>query len=179
MFADLKGPRWNMRTFRHKIISPEVYKKWKDKTGYNLSLGEFKKVWKMIALQIHEGVIEEPNGVMLPYGLGTLYVGWVKTKNRPVDYKTSKEHNVYVYHENYHSYGKIGKIIYSPCGKYSLKLCKWWGFTGITPFKEKVTKAINTNPEIYRNSKQKIKKDYGDSNSRKDSVGTDESGKTD
>lgn len=173
-FADVKGPRFNTRTFRHKIVSTDMWRSWKKKTGLGLDYKEFKRIWKLIVTELHQAVLEEPNGVALPYGLGTLYIGWVKPKKRPIDYKTSKEYGKMIFYENYHSYGKVGKIIYAPCGKYAHKNCKWWGFKPITPFKAKAVKAIAETPEIFRNSKQKMYK-YGHPSDRTSNIPTEES----
>lgn len=177
-FADEKGPRWNTRTFRHKILSTDLWKQWKKKTGLSLDYKTFQGIWKMIVAEVQRGVMEEPNGVAMPYGLGTLYIGWVKPRVKPIDYKTSKQYGKMIFHENFHTYGKIGKIIYAPCGKYAHKYCKWWGFQPITPFKAKASQAIMESPEIFRNSKQKMQRQYGQSSDRESNIPVEEPGKT-
>lgn len=172
-FADVNGPRFNTRKFRHKILSTEIWRDWKKKTGLRLDYKEFQRIWKLIVAEIQQGVLEEPNGVALPYGLGTLYIGWVKLRNRPIDYNISKQYNKMIFFENYHSYGKIGKIIYAPCGKYAHKNCKWWGFKPITPFKHKASKAISETPELFKSSRQKIHKEYGHSSNRTSNISTE------
>lgn len=169
-FSDRSGPRFNTRTFRHKIITRDLYKAWKKKTGYKISFDEFKRIWKLLALEIHSGILEEPNGVMLPYGMGELYLGWVTTKLKGIDYKTSREIGRLVYYENYHSYGKVGKLIYHACAKYSLYTCRMWNFKPITPLINKVSKAFMDRPEIYKNSRQK--KFYINNNGNTSSGGT-------
>lgn len=154
-FADRNSPRFNTRTYRQKIISKELHKAWKQKTGYNISFDEFKRIWRLITIEIHLGITEEPNGILLPYGIGELYVGWVKTRLRCIDYKISREVGKVIYYENYHSYGKVGKLIYHPCPKYCMYTCRMWNFTPITPLIAKVTKSLKEKPEIYKNSRQK------------------------
>lgn len=156
LFADRKGPRFNTRKFRQKIISKDLYVRWKTKTGYNKSFEEFKGIWKSIAKEYQEASIEGPNGVLMPFGIGELYVGWTKTKDKVIDYNLSRQYNTRVYHENYHSYGKLAKIIYHACGKYSLDTCKLWNFRPITPFRKFVSSVLKSSPEIYKSSRQKV-----------------------
>lgn len=174
-FADRAGPRFNTRKWRQKIISKELYKKWKDKTGYAVTFEEFKRIWKHIAQEIQLGALEEPDGIMLPYGLGEIYIGYVKLRDKVVDYKVSREVGQVVYYENYHSYGKIGKVIYSPCGKYATNTCDLWNFKPITPFKEKATKALMGQPELYKNTRQK--KYYASAPNRTTDIPSEESTK--
>lgn len=175
VLADRKGPRFNTRTFRQKIVSKELYTKWKIKTGYSLSYDEFRAIWKGIAKEYQVCTIEGSNGVLMPYGIGELYIGWTKTLNKVIDYNLSRIHNTRVYYENYHSYGKLAKIIYYACGKYRLDTCKLWNFKPITPFKEYVSKTLMNSPEIYKNSRQKSSN--GHTSSRTSPLTTEESSK--
>jgi hypothetical protein len=174
--ANRKGPRFNTRTFRKKIISKELYIKWKTKSGHNNSYDEFKVIWKAIAKEYQVCAVEGPNGVLMPYGIGELYIGWTKTLNRVIDYNLSRVHNTRIYHENYHSYGKLAKIIYHACGKYRLDTCKLWNFKPITPFKQYVSKTLKDSPEIYKNSRQKTSNGY--TSSRTPPLTTEEPSKT-
>lgn len=164
-FADRRGPRMNYRKFRHKIVTKELYKKWKVlNPSLDLTFDGFKRIWKLVALELQYSVIEDTEGVLLPHGIGDIYLGWVKPRAKPIDYKLSRELDTIIYHDNYHSYGKIGKIIYSPCGRYQLRHCDMWSFTPITPFRERSVKAFNEYPERYKNSRQKNY--YGHSGNR-------------
>ena len=175
-FADLKGPRFNTRKFRKKIVTKELFKEWK-KTNPGITFDQFKYIWKMIAQEIQNTVITEPDGVMLPNGIGKVYTAYVKMKEPGIDWKTSKEHDVLVTYENYHSYGKPGKIVYNPCSKYKLSTCTMWNFKAITPFKEKVSQAFRERPEIYKNTAQK--QYHGHPSSRTSDLTTNESSKAD
>lgn len=172
-FADLKGPRFNIRKFRRKIVSKELYRQWK-KSNPGITLAQFTRIWKLIAKEMQEVIVEESDGILLPNGIGEMYLGYVKLKRIGTDYKTSKEHNVLVNYENFHSYGKTGKIIFRACTKYKLSTCSLWNFRAITPFKEKVTKAFNEQPEIYKNSRQK--QYHGHPNNRTSDLSANESG---
>jgi len=161
MLADRKGPRFNARKYRKKIVTRELYKKWKDLTGHNLNFDTFKKIWKLIALQMQELALEDPDGIQLPEAVGTIYIGYINSRKRAIDYNISRRvsaeagKEIVVYYDNFHTNGKIGKIIYSACGKYRLRTCMMWSFKPITPFEERTTKAFNENPERYKHSRQK------------------------
>lgn len=175
-FADLQGPRWNMRKFRKKMISKELYKDWK-KNNPGITFDQFKHIWKLIATQMQLSIIQEPDGLQLPNGMGKLYVGYVKLKNPGIDYKTSKEHGVIATFDNYHSYGKPAKIIYHPCGKYKISTCNLWNFKAITPFRKRVSQTLRDRPEIYKNSTQK--QYHGNPSNRAFNISTDEPSKAD
>lgn len=155
LLADRAGPRFNTRKFRQKIVSEEVYQKWKTETGMTHSFDEFKRMWSLIAKEYQLATVEGSNGVLMPYGIGELYIGWIRAKERVVDYNLSRVHNTKIYFENFHSYGRLAKIIYHACGRYKLDVCKLWNFTPITPFKKYVSNVLKTSPEIYKNSRQK------------------------
>lgn len=153
MFADLNAPRFNKRTFRHNIVSKELYDEWVKETGYKSTLDEFKRIWDSIAIKIRSKVISERDGVRLPSGLGDIYIGYTKCKRRPIDYKTSKELGKIIYFENWNTDGRLGKIIYGTSGRpYMYRLCKYWGFIPHTNFKDECTNALQTNPDNYKNS---------------------------
>lgn len=154
-FADRKAPRVNLRKFRHKIITKELYNRWLKTTSHKISFDEFKRIWKLVALEIQLSAIEETDGIVLPHGIGEIYLGYTKVKDRPIDYNLSRQYNTIIYHDNFHSYGKLGKIIYSPCGKYQLRNCDLWSFTPITPFRTRAKAAFKEYPERYKNSRQK------------------------
>lgn len=174
-FADRKGPRFSRRQFRQKIISKELYTKWIALTGLTASFTDFKRIWRHIADELQLGAMTEPNGILLPHGIGEIYLGYVRTKGMPIDYKLSRQTNSIIFHENYHSYGRTGKIIYHACGKYSFNTCTLWNFTPITPFKEKATRAFQDNPELYRNSRQKIYYATTNSSDRSTNIPAEES----
>lgn len=155
MFADRKAPRFNARKFRQRVITKELYEKWKEKSNYKLDFTTFKRIWKQIAQQMQIMALEDTNGIMLPEALGNIYIGWVKSKKRPIDYKTSREVDQYTYYDNWHTDGKLAKIIYLACGKYKIRGCRMWGFLPITPFKELVTRTVQENSDMYKHSKAK------------------------
>lgn len=157
MFADLNAPRFSKRKYRENIVSKQLHKEWKESTGYDKDFSFFKQVWIKIAEKIAQKVLEERDGVRLGSGIGDLYVGLIpKTKRRPVDYKLSKELGKIVYHENWNTGGKLGKIIYATNGRpYAYKLCKYWWFIAHTTFKDACVLKLRENPENYKASQER------------------------
>ncbi len=154
MFVDLNAPRFNKRKYRENIVSKELYEEWKESTGYRQDFSFFKQVWAKIAEKIIQKTLEERDGVRLGGSIGDLYVGIIpKTKRRPIDYKLSKELGQIVYHENWNTNGKLGKIIYGTNGRPAMyRLCKYWWFIPNTRFKEHCVQKLRENPERYKHS---------------------------
>ena len=154
MFTDLNAPRFNKRKYRYNIVSKQLYNTWKSGTGSTISFIQFKHIWANIADTIVDKVLTERDGIRLGTGVGDIYIGIVPTtKKRAIDYKLSKELNKIVYHENWSTNGKLGKIIYATNDRpYIFKLNRYWGFIPHTNFKDQCTKALLNNPEVYKNT---------------------------
>lgn len=157
MFNDLKAPRFNPRKFRVNIVSEELYKSWKNRTGRTESFEEFKKAWEAIADTAIDIVLENPDGIRLPKAAGDIYLGYVPGATREfVDYQASKEYGSKVRHQNWHSNQKPGKIIYGTRNrKYIYRLSNWWSFKGCRVFTRSAAKSLKDNPERYKNSIEK------------------------
>lgn len=158
MFNNRTAPRFNARKFRKNIISEELYIKWKEQTGLELSFQEFKNIWNLIGDAITDGVTEERDGVALGASTGDLYIGYVPTKKRPIDYKVSLQYEKAIKHENWNSSNKVGKIIYGTHDrKYIYRLSAWWAFKASRLFKNKVSAALTAYPQRYKNTIEKRK----------------------
>lgn len=158
MFNDLKAPRFKQRKYRTQIVTKEFYDRWKlANPQYKITFTQFKKLCENINKEIIEFVVEEPDGVRLPTGMGDIYLGYVPNgKKRPIDYKATKEHGKTIYHENWNSSGKLGKIIYGVVKKrYKFKRSRFWSFKGSTSFRHAAIKAFQDNPERYKNTIEK------------------------
>lgn len=158
-FADLTAPRFSARTYRYKIVSRELHSKWKEETGSKLDYTSFRAIWRMIAEQYKESIIEETDGVLLSHGIGEVYMGYVVGGKRAINYKESKKCNQTIFFENFHSDGKRGKLIFaSDRIKYKMKRNKWWSFKAHTKLKDMVALAFINHPERYKNSREKVYK---------------------
>lgn len=154
MLGDLKAPRFNKRKFRFNVINKDLFNEWKSSTGYKKDFAFFRQVWIKIAEKMIEKVLEERDGIRMGSGLGDIYVGMVpQCKKRAIDYKTSREIGKIVYHENWNTNGKLGKIIYATSDRpYAYRLCRYWGFIPHRLFKRKCVERLRENPENYKNS---------------------------
>lgn len=157
MFNDRKAPRFSSRTYRKNIVSKELYEKWKIESGYDITFKEFRSIWDKLAAKYVQNVIEEKDGVRLGASVGDIYIGFIpQKKTKAIDYATSLELGKPVYFQNWHSNGKIGKIIYGTRKrKYIYRLAAFWAFTACRNFKNLAVKAMKENPERYKNSIEK------------------------
>lgn len=157
MFNNRKAPRFNPRKFRVNVVSEELYEKWKAETGYDITFQQFKEYWNSIGEAMTEAVITEKDGIRLGAGLGDIYVGYVPgMKAKPIDYKTSAEFNKQIKFENWENGGKVGKIIYATKRrKYIYRMHGWWAFKACREFKSKVSHALRTRPQDFKNSIEK------------------------
>lgn len=179
MFVDLKAARFNPRLFRKHIVTPELHQNWKKTTENKLNFLKFRSIWDEIASAIKNGVYEERDGVRLT-GLGDMYIGYVPGKKRPVNYKLSKEFGKRIYHENWHSDGKIGKIIYAANGRpYIYRQWFMWAFRPVRKFQRAANVSMINYPDRYKLSQERLSKyiQYDDSrrNYLSDQAGTETS----
>jgi hypothetical protein len=162
MIDKLKAPRFNTRKYRYNLLSKEIYKQWKQKSGSSLSFIEFKKRWKLIAAELTKQVIEERDGVQLPHGLGNIHIAFVPGMlAKPVDIKATREAGKVIYHQNWHTDRKVGKIVYTHGDyRYAHRLAGFWHFMGCRNFTRSVSKALSTYPHRYKNIYKKERKCY-------------------
>lgn len=157
MFNDLNAPRFNTRKYRHNIISKDLYNRWKDKTGYNITFSQFKKYWNLIGEKYSQKIISERDGVKVGTGLGDIYIGLIKNpKKEPIDKKLSVEYGKKIKYENWETRGQLGKIIYGTRGrKYIYRLHGYWMFSACRNLKRSASAALRTNSSKYKNSIEK------------------------
>ena len=158
MFNDLTAPRFNDRLYRENIVSKDLYKRWKEENkNHNISFLEFRNICWTINQEICEVIKEEPDGVRLPKGMGDIYIGYIPRANvRGVDYKATKEYGKTIYHENWNSAGKLGKVIFGTSNRpYIFRRAWMWAFTPHRTFARDVVKCLRENPQIYKNTIEK------------------------
>lgn len=155
MFNDLKAPRFNPRKLRYNVVGIETYKKFKKEQKSSMSYSQFRTMWERIANQIMASVIDERDGVRIR-GLGDLYIGYTKTKDKPIDRKLSEEYGKIIYHENWHTNGKVMKIIFGVSKRrYIFKRKYWWSFEGARDFVRNSSAAVKKDPLKYKDSQEK------------------------
>lgn len=157
MFNNRKATRFSNRKYRKNIVCEELYNEWKVKTNFDISFKQFKDYWKYIAREYVQAIVDNPDGAKLDASIGDIYIGYIPWYSKKViDYKTSSELDSTIYHENWNSNGKLGKIIYgTQKRKYIHKLHLWWGFRVCRNFKIKAVNSLREYPERYKNSIEK------------------------
>ena len=147
----LKAPR-----FRQESISivdktfikdlKEKYPKYKD-----LDDKDIRNIIKRFNENFWKEVIETRDGVQLPEGLGTIFIG---TCNPPVresiDYAKSKKYGVKVSNKNWETDGKLAKIFFTSFSsriKFINREC--WSFIACRNFKRSVAKHYPENWAMY------------------------------
>lgn len=153
---DRKAARFNPRSYRKHIVTPELYKAWKAKTGYKIPYKQFKAYWVMIADEMISSIIEERDGIRLGSGIGDLYIAYVYSKKTAIDRPTSEQLQKIIKYQNWNSSGKLGKIIYGTNHRrYTYKRSGWYAFIAHRDFKKKVSQALLSHPARYKHSMEK------------------------
>ena len=148
MINNFKKPDLNAPRYREKVLSIlniETLKEFKDKyPAYkNIDNEKLKNVIKFFNEKIWQEVIENRDGVELPYSLGYLIIGTcpaAKTVN--TDYALSKKYGKVLQNKNWDTDGKVAKIFYTNyTTKYRFKNRELWQFTAVRQFKRAVAKT--------------------------------------
>ena len=148
MINNFKKPDLNAPRYREKVLSIlniETLKEFKDKyPAYkNIDNEKLKNVIKFFNEKIWQEVIENRDGVELPYSLGYLFIGTcpaAKTVN--TDYALSKKYGKVLQNKNWETDGKVAKIFYTNyTTKYRFKNRELWQFTAVRQFKRAVAKT--------------------------------------
>jgi hypothetical protein len=148
MISNFKKPNLNAPRYRDKVLSilnAETLKEFKDKyPAYkNIDNQKLKNVIKFFNEKIWQEVIENRDGVELPYSLGYLFIGTcpaAKTVN--TDYALSKKYGKVLQNKNWDTDGKVAKIFYTNyTTKYRFRNRELWQFTAVRQFKRAVAKT--------------------------------------
>jgi hypothetical protein len=113
----------------------------------NVTDQEIRKIIEGFNKEIVNAVIDNREGVELPESLGYLMIVACQPKQiNAVDYAKSKKYGVKVYHKNWDTDGRMGKIIYSNASvKYKVKDREIWGFFPSREFSRTVSKIFRNN----------------------------------
>jgi len=166
MFTNnLHAKRFSITKYKHNIVSKELYNEWKIKNNRTETFSEFKNYWKLIAEEMIKGITTERDGIRIS-SIADFYIGFVLSKKKPVDYQKSKEFGKRIYHENWHSDGKIAKLIFGTKNRrYTIRRPELWGFIACRNLKDAITEAVNKNSELFKDSLEKqFKKQIFDEN---------------
>jgi len=93
---------------------------------------------------IVDTAISERTGVILPERLGHIIIASFKrpTGRKAIDWGESRKHGKLIYHMNWETDNRIGKIVYQNTIGPHNGLTKLWGFTATRSFTEKMSAAF-------------------------------------
>ena len=135
----------------------------------NLSFQELTEIIGKIGIQpidlvrknekIWKEVIENRDGVELPYSLGYLFIGTCPAaKSVNTDYALSKKYGKVLQNKNWETDGKIAKIFYTNyTTKYRFRNRELWGFVACRDFKRSVAREYPKNWNKYPVMKNKYR----------------------
>ena len=148
MISNFKKPNLNAPRYRNKVLSilnAETLKEFKDKyPAYkNIDNQKLKNVIKFFNEKIWKEVIENRDGVELPYSLGYLFIGTCPAaKSVNTDYALSRKYGKVLQNKNWDTDGKVAKIFYTNyTTKYRFRNRELWQFTAVRQFKRAVAKT--------------------------------------
>lgn len=148
---DVKAPRF--RQSGYNVMTKEFFKLFKEKHPKHKDLDEtfIKSIIKKFNETLWENVIETRDGVQLPEGIGSLFIGTCRrAKSSNVDYAKSKKYGVSVSNTNWETDGKLAKIFYtSYASKYKFEFRECWSFVACRNFKRSVAKTYPENWTMY------------------------------
>ena len=148
---DRKAPRFRSRRTGllniplHKAFIKK-YPKYKD-----LDLKTFRKIVRTFNIELYNGVIDNRDGVMLPEGLGFIFMGTCPaSKKINVDPVKSMKLGRVVRYQNWDSDNKLWKIFYTNHNsRYPLQNKQVWAFVPVRHFKSAASKAYKENWQKY------------------------------
>jgi hypothetical protein len=148
---DVTAPRF--RQSGHNIMDKEFFKNFKEKYPKykDLEPSFIKMIIKKFNETFWETVIETRDGVQLPEGIGSIFIGTCKrAKGSNIDYAKSKKYGVSVSNTNWETDGKLAKIFYtSYASKYKFEFRECWSFRACRNFKRAVAKTYPENWTLY------------------------------
>lgn len=148
---DLNAPRY--RSIVLEIVNQSFYTEFrKTYPEYkHISNAELKEKIKLINKTIYKTVIEERDGVELPNGLGSIFIGTCEKNKNNVDYDISIKYKKQIEHKNWESDNHLAKIFYTNYEqKYHFKFHQLWGFIPGRDFKREVAKKYPEKWNFYR-----------------------------
>jgi|TARA_A100001391_G_scaffold150182_1_gene107684 hypothetical protein len=152
MISNFKKPNLNAPRYREKVFSIlniETLKEFKEKyPAYkNIDNDKLKNIIKFFNEKIWQEVIQNRDGVELPYSLGYLFIGTCPAaKSVNTDYALSKKYGKVLQNKNWDTDGKVAKIFYTNyTTKYRFRNRELWQFTAVRQFKRAVAKTYPKN----------------------------------
>ena len=132
------------------LLNQKLFKRFKEKYPQfqDMSFDQFEQIIVTFNGEIWQTAIDNRDGVELPEGLGSIFIGTCKAPRvrRNPDYKKSRELGKVVAHKNWESEGRLAKIFYTNYrnGKqyglrHGFRGRELWNFSGVRQF----TRAVS------------------------------------
>lgn len=155
---DLNKKRFRDTKYAKRLISLELYNKWKKEYPQYADkvkdYESFKRIWRKLMMKyLHYGV-HNTMGVRLPFYCGDISIEFINIEYEAVDMTKSVQEGYQVPHLNWNTYDKLAKIIW--CVKHAAKFNKYLPFLAFkahTNFVKAANKALNDKPNIYKTAK--------------------------
>lgn len=147
-----KLPRFGKAQYTHVLVNKKLYKKWKGQNPeYETSWEEFQIIWDKIAQEIRYQVLNNPDGVRLPFFTGDMACKYVQIKGKPIDEKSSRELGKEVNFLNWHSDKRVARLCWSI--DHARKRNKWnkiFAFKASQPFQNEANISIKDHPGEFK-----------------------------
>lgn len=128
---NVKAPRFGKSEFTYQVVRRELWEQWKKDTHNTLSFNEFKKIWVFIAEEICRQVVQNAQGVKLPFFNGEISLKYVEMKKAPLSVKASQAAGKPVPYLDWHTDRRPGKICWII--REAVRRNRWVSLYGFAP----------------------------------------------
>jgi hypothetical protein len=143
-----KGSHYNFPD-RKQVLSPELWKAYKEKSGKDISYADFTNIIKESNKKIFETVLEDENGFKLPENLGYLCIIKYKTKKKAINWADTKKYGQKIYYLNLHSFGYRYHIKWFKTGISRFAFNEVFKFVPLRTMRTEVSKKIKAGKEYH------------------------------
>ena len=142
------GSHYNLPD-RKQALCPELWKAYKEKSGKDISYGDFTKIIKESNKKIFETVLEDENGFKLPENLGYLCIIKYKTKKKAINWADTKKYGKKIYYLNLHSFGYRYHIKWFKTGISRFQFHEVFKFAPLRIMRTEVSKLVRNQKEYH------------------------------
>ncbi len=132
---------------RDQVLSPELWKAYKEKYKSEISYNEFTTIIKESNKKIFDAVVEDADGFKLPENLGYLCVIKYKTKKKAINWADTKKYGKTIYYLNLHSFGYRYHIKWFKTGISRFAFNEVYKFAPLRTLRTEVSKRIRAEKE--------------------------------
>ena len=132
---------------RDQVLSPELWKAYKEKYKSEISYNEFTTIVKESNRKIFDSIIEDADGFKLPENLGYLCVIKYKTKRKAINWGATKKYGKTIYYLNLHSFGFRYHIKWFKTGISRFAFNEVYKFAPLRTLRTEVSKRIKEEKE--------------------------------